>query len=175
MEKGVVRMKTIILPGFSLHNKDWAEEMAGQLKLGHEIIVHNWRHWINGGGLALNYEIDKILQEIGNEKINILAKSVGVYVCLNLIPKIVADVEKVILCGIASIAGEDRKAFVESMTARIPVDNILCIQNENDKYVKFSDAEKFYHSVEPKLKVISKPRSDHDYPYPEDFKVFLSQ
>ncbi|OGM21077.1 hypothetical protein A2714_01965 [Candidatus Woesebacteria bacterium RIFCSPHIGHO2_01_FULL_38_9] len=177
-------MKTIILPGYSEHNKDWAEEMASQMNLGHEVIVHYWRHWppaqrASGpegqeSSFSVRFEIDKILQEIGEEKVNIIAKSVGVFVALNLVPKISSQVTKIILCGIASVAGEDRKSLLDTVAAKIPTENILCIQNENDKFVHFSDAEKFYHSVNPNLNVVSKPRSDHDYPYPEDFQRFLA-
>jgi predicted alpha/beta hydrolase family esterase len=166
-------MNTIILPGYSVHNRDWAEEMKSLMGLDHEVIVHCWKHWMSGS-FSLKRELEKIKEEIGDEKINIIAKSVGVFVALNLIPKISSQVNKIILCGIASVANEDRKALVESMLSMVSVENILCIQNENDKFVKFSDAEKFYHSVEPKLKVVSKPRSDHNYPYPEDIKEFLS-
>jgi predicted alpha/beta hydrolase family esterase len=166
-------MKTLILPGYSLHNKDWAEEIASQLKtLNQKIQVHNWKHWTEGS-FSVKSELERILEEIKNEKVNILAKSVGVYVALKLIPQIPSQVNKVILCGIASVVAEDRKALVETALSKIPLQNILCIQNEFDKYVKYADAEMFYHSVEPKLVVLSKPRSDHDYPYPEDFKNFL--
>ena len=175
MEKEEPKIKTIILPGLSPHNKDWADDTAGQLTSNRFLsIVHNWRHWSKGGSLNLNYEIRELLKKINEERINILAKSVGVYVALNLIPKIPSQINKVILCGIASVANEDRKSLIETLVSNIPVENILCIQNDNDKYVKFSEAEKFYHSVEPQLKVISKPRSDHDYPYPGDFQEFLS-
>jgi len=167
-------MKTVILPGLSEHNREWAEEIASQMNVGHEVIVHNWRHWLEGGSLSLKSELEKILGEIADDEINIIAKSVGVFVALNLIPKISSQVNKVILCGIASVVAEDRYALVKSTLAKIPVENILCIQNENDKFVPYAEAEKFYHSVEPKLKVISKPRSDHNYPYPEDFQKFIA-
>ncbi|KKQ93120.1 hypothetical protein A2865_02680 [Candidatus Woesebacteria bacterium RIFCSPHIGHO2_01_FULL_39_17] len=169
-------MKTIILPGYSEHNKEWAEEVAEKLTAnGLPTTVHYWRHWDDKSlSLSLREEIEKTLGEIGNDKVNIIAKSVGVFVALNLIPKISSQVNKVILCGIASVAGEDRKGLVKTVLSKIPIENILCIQNENDKFVPFPEAEKFYHSVEPKLKVISKPRSDHHYPYPEDFQKFLT-
>ena len=185
-------MKTIILPGYSEHNRVWAEEIAEKLTAnGLQTTVHYWRHWpstspsatssgssdsgSSSGSFSLKYEIKKILEEVGKEeKINIIAKSVGVYVALNLIPRITSQVKKVILCGIASVAGEDRKGLVKTVLSKIPTENILCIQNENDKFVPFVEAEKFYHSVEPKLKVISKPRSDHHYPYLEDFQNFLA-
>ena len=165
-------MKTIILSGYSEHNREWAEEIKSQMDIGHEVVVHNWKHW-TGGNFSLVQELESISQEVGQEKINIIAKSVGVYVALNLIPKISSQINKVILCGIASVVAEDRYALVESTLAKIPVEKILCIQNENDKFVPFAEAEKFYHSVEPKLRVISKPRSDHHYPYSEDFSYFL--
>ena len=167
-------MKTIVLPGFSEHNKDWAIEMSKRMNLEHQVIVHEWLHWTRQAQkFSLNYELRKIEQEIGKEKINIVAKSVGVYVALNLIPKISSQINKVILCGIASAANEDRKNLIETLVSKVPYERILCVQNIHDKYVSFKDAEKFYHLAEPKLKVVSKPRSDHEYPYPEDFREFL--
>lgn len=143
------------------------------MNLGHEVVVHEWRHWSEAKSLSVSYELEEILTEAGDDKINIIAKSVGVMVALNLIPKISSQVNKVILCGIASVANEKRSGLLEGVLSAIPAENILCIQNENDKYVSFDEAERFYHSVEPKLKVVSKPRSDHHYPYPEDFFEFL--
>ncbi|OGM20160.1 hypothetical protein A2863_00875 [Candidatus Woesebacteria bacterium RIFCSPHIGHO2_01_FULL_38_9b] len=167
-------MKTIILPGYSEHNRDWAEGIAEHLNLGHKAFVHEWRHWQEKSlSFSLRNETEKILQEVGEDKINIIAKSVGVYVALNLIPKIALQINKVILCGIASVVSEDRAELVKTLTSKIPLENILCIQNENDKFVPFAEAENFYHSVEPKLTVISMPRSDHNYPYSEDFRKFL--
>lgn len=165
-------MKTIILPGYSPHNKEWAEEMRNQMDLGHKAIVHNWKHWTSGS-FSLKRELGKIKEEIGDEKVNILAKSVGVFVAMNLVLEIASRVGKVILCGIASVSGDDKKDLLRNVLSKVPVDNILCIQNENDRFVKYSDAEKFYHSVEPKLIVVSKPRSDHNYPYPSDFQKFF--
>jgi predicted alpha/beta hydrolase family esterase len=167
-------MITIILPGYSAHNKDWADDVAKKLtETGLQTKAHEWKHW-QSGSFSLPNELKKIIEEIGNEKVNIIAKSVGVYVALNLIPKVTGQINKVILCGIASVANEDRKDLVKFLTEKIDVENILCIQNENDKYVKFDAAKKFYHDVEPRLKVISKPRSDHDYPFIQDFIKFLA-
>lgn len=167
-------MITLILPGYSEHNKIWAEEVAESLSNdGLPTRVHYWRHWSNGGSLSLKYEVNKIIEEIKKEKVNIVAKSVGVYVALKLIPKISSQVHKVVLCGIASVANAERTDLLTEALKLVPVENVLCIQNENDKYVKFTDARHFYHSVEPKLEVISKPRSDHDYPFIADFRNYL--
>jgi predicted alpha/beta hydrolase family esterase len=182
-------MKTIILPGYSEHNRQWAEGIAKELSAsGLLTTVHNWLHWkstqvelnITSGamaksGMSLKVEMERVFKEISNEKVNIIAKSVGVYVALNLIPKISDQINKVILCGIASVASSDRHDLVETLTSKIPLSNILCIQNENDKFVPFAEAQEFYHSVNPKLKVVSMPRSDHNYPYPHDFQKFLKR
>jgi predicted alpha/beta hydrolase family esterase len=168
-------MVTIILPGYSLYNKVWAEGIAKELEEKVlPTIVHEWRHWKKKSiSLSISKEIEKIKEEIGDSELNILAKSVGVYVALNLIPKIPKQVNKAILCGIASVEGEERAALLKEVLEVVPYENILCIQNESDKFVKYPDALSFYHSIEPKLKVVSKPRSDHDYPYPTDFVEFF--
>jgi len=166
-------MKTIILPGYSEHNKDWAMDLAGKLNLGHRVAVIEWEHWSTGGSFSAKKEIEKILKVVGAEKVNVVAKSVGVAVGLEVVPRISSQINKVILCGIASVANEDRKDLLKAFLSNVPVEKILCIQNEKDKFVPYKEAEKFYHSVSPEIKIISKPRSDHDYPYTEDFQKFL--
>lgn len=166
-------MLTIILPGYSAHNKDWAEDIASKLNVGHKVVIVEWDHWRENSSFSLKKEREKILKSVGSEKVNIIAKSVGVAVALETIPDIAKQINKVILCGIASVVSEDRKQLLEKVLSIIPVEKILCIQNENDKFVLFKEAETFYKSVNPKIRVISKPRSDHDYPYPEDFQKFL--
>lgn len=171
-----ITMKTIILPGYSVHNRKWAEEIAVNLRknIGNEVVIHEWRHWKDPSlSLSISKEIKKIIEEIGIEKVNIIAKSVGVYMAFKLIPIISEKVDKIIFCGIASVGGGDRNILLQAILKKIPVKNILCLQNEQDKFVPFPEAEKFYHSVEPSLKVISKSRTDHEYPYFSEFKNFL--
>ena len=157
-------MKTIILPGYSLHNKDWAEEMAG--------TVHYWRHWKTGGSFSLRYELEKILTEIGKNKVNIIAKSVGTGVLMHLLPKIKNQVEKIILCGIPTVSDENKRLFTTSLSA-FPVENVVCFQNTKDPFATFKEVDKFMREVNKKIRVIEKPRSDHNYPYFEDFEKFL--
>jgi len=168
-------MKTIVLPGYSERNKEWADEVADFLGgKGIDCYTHYWSHWKNGGSLATKKEIKKILKILEDGNVNIIAKSAGVMVAMNLVPEIEGRVNKIIFCGIASVAKEERKDLLRGVLDAVPVENILCIQNENDKYVTYSEALKFYNSVEPGLKVISKPRSDHNYPFFEDFLEFLA-
>src|SRR3990167_933371 len=96
MEKGEVETKTIILPGYSKHNREWAEDIKSQMNLHYSVVVHEWMHWANGG-FNLARELKQIKKEIGSDSVNIIAKSVGVFVTLNLMEQIASQVNKVIL------------------------------------------------------------------------------
>jgi len=164
-------MKTLILPGFSIHNKDWAEEVAKNLD--GETIVHNWLHWQNGKtNLSLKEELKNILKEVGSEKVNIIAKSVGTMVTMHLIKIIPNSMEKIILCGLPSVSEERKKLFSTSLSAFDPR-KIVVFQNTKDPFASYEDAKKFMKFVNAKVKIIEKERSDHSYPYFGDFKKFL--
>ena len=80
---------------------------------------------------------------------------------------------KLILCGIPVddfLAGDDK--LYEALKS-LPAEKILVIQNENDNHGSFMKVEALIHQINPQIKVISMPRDDHDYPYPEDFREFL--
>ena len=102
--------RIIILPGYSPHNKDWAIDVRENLikETKGTIIIHEWSHW-NKGSFSLKKELDRIITEIGSDKTDIIAKSVGVAVAMDLIPRIASQVGKVIFCGIAIIDGEGRE------------------------------------------------------------------
>jgi len=169
-------MKTIILPGFSPHNKAWADEVARKLNLGKEgkAEVIDWRHWQNGGGLSVKYEIEKILQIAGSERTNIIAKSVGTYVAAKLAPRIKSQLDKIILCGIPSTSEKRKEIYVKAFSS-FPGKNLVCFQNENDPFAAFDEVKKFMREINPEVKVMRKPGNNHDYPYSEDFEKFLLQ
>ena len=166
-------IKTIILPGYSFKNKLWAEEVREKVRINGEIIIHEWRHWSSEGiEFSFGEEIKKIIQEIGGEKVNIIAKSIGVQTALQLMPKIKNQVNKVILNGFASVEEEVVKGLRQTLLSIRP-SNILVFQNTNDPYANYAEVENMVHSVEPKLKIIEKPADTHSYPYYEEFEAFL--
>lgn len=160
-------MLILILPGFSLSNKDWAYALKKDINLRHEVVIHEWRHWQKGGSLALYYELDQILKKVGKEKINIIAKSVGNHVAMSLLQKIPDQIDKIILCGIPS----QNESY--NILANFPAEKVIVFQNEKDPLGNFSEVERFIKGINPKIKVISMPRSDHSYPYPTEFAEFL--
>ncbi len=167
-------MKTIILPGYSPHNRDWAIELKKDMDLGHEILMHEWRHW-RQGSFSVPREIKSILIKVGKEKINLIAKSVGTRVAMHLVAKIPGQINKVILCGIPT-KGESNTAkqtYSEGLASLSPT-QVIVFQNTKDPFANYKDIEKFIHSINPKIKVVEKSRSDHNYPFSEDFEKFLT-
>lgn len=164
-------MKTIILPGYSSHNKEWEDEVKNDLKLGHEVIPHYWKHW-QGGSMSLKYEVEKVLKEVQDDTFNIIAKSVGTRVAAALVLQAKDQINKIILCGIPSTSPEMEESFKTSF-AHFPTDKIICFQNEKDPFKTAEEVKKFLKKINPKIKVIKKERSDHHYPYSLDFQKFL--
>lgn len=163
----MISMRTIIFPGYSLRNKGWGGEIAKDL----DAKLHYWKHWA-GGSLSVKYEVGKILEEIGDDEVNILAKSIGTMVAMHTIQKIPGRVEKIILCGIPSTSDQRLKLFQKSL-AHFPSENIIVFQNEKDPLGNYKEVKKFMSKVNPRIKVVKMPRSDHNYPYPEEFRKFL--
>lgn len=167
-------MLTIILPGYSAKNKDWAEEVKEKLDLDHKVVIHEWKHW-SGGSFSLSKERLHILENIGITRVNIIAKSVGTRVLMHLIPDILQQLNKVILCGIPTKFESEtpRKLYSKGLTLLSP-SQVTVFQNEKDPLANYSVVEKFIHEVNPKIKVNNMPRSDHHYPYFEEFQNILS-
>jgi len=164
-------MKTIILPGYSPHNKEWADEIKNELKLGHEVITHYWKHW-QSGSMSLNYEVKKVLEEAENETFNLIAKSVGTRVVTALVLQAKEKINKIILCGIPSTSPDMEEAFKKAF-GDFPTEKIICFQNEKDPFKTSKEVKEFLKKINPKIKVIEKERSGHDYPYFSDFQKFL--
>jgi predicted alpha/beta hydrolase family esterase len=166
-------MKTIVLPGYSLHNKDWALEIKKSLSFKQSVLVHQWQHWKKGGDLYPKYEIGKIIKEIKNDKVNLIAKSVGTMIAMKVLAEIGDQIGKIILCGIPTVSPERLELF-QATLKDFPDENIIVFQNSHDPFATYEEVKKFMVKVDPKIKVVEKERSDHNYPYFEDFQLFLS-
>ena len=134
-----------------------------------------WQHW--SGSQVKNGWIEKEAQKIvidsNNKKINIISKSTGTMVCLEIIKSQPQLINKIILCGIplSDFLPSDEKRY-EGLKNFSP-NNILCIQNSKDNHGDYVKVEAFIHNINPNIEIVSKPRDDHHYPYSEDFICFL--
>lgn len=168
-------MKTYILPGYSDKNKSWIDETVE--KMAPAVSAHGiyWKHWDGSPTVDgwIEEEAQRIISDSNNEKVNIVAKSIGTMVCMAVLKLQPELVNKIILCGIPL------KDFLQNDGKRYKIlkdfsqCNILCIQNEQDNYGSFTKAESFVHTINQNIKIISKPRDDHYYPYFDDFIEFL--
>lgn len=167
-------MITIILPGYSVNNREWAYEVKEKLDLNHEVIVHEWQHW-KEGSMSIPREVEKIRDLIRTNSFNICAKSVGTRVAMHLIPMVLNKLGKVILCGIPTRGdSEVTRVLYHSTLQLLGEKDIICLQNKADPFASFADIEKFIHKINPKITVIEKERSDHEYPYFGEFQAFLA-
>lgn len=167
-------MLTLILSGFSLKNKDWAEKTKEELAPDIESQVIYWPHWESEkpeDGWIEN-ETEKIITR-EDPQVNIIAKSVGTLVAMHVLERKPEMVGKLILCGIPLYDFQEGDPMHYKVLRDFPEDMVLCIQNENDNHGSFEAVEKFIHSTNPKLRILSKPRDDHEYPFTENFKEFL--
>lgn len=161
-------MKTMILPGYSISNKDWAEEVAKNIA-GSQ--VHYWKHW-QDGKTSVRDEIGEVEREIGSNNFNVIAKSIGTLVFCLLLPKVEKQIQKIILCGIPlNDIAPDLDSY--KVLRNIDPNKILVIQNSEDPHGSYKQVAEFLGNIDPQIKIISKPASDHNYPYNQEFKNFL--
>lgn len=165
-------MTTIILPGYSLHNKDWADESA---KLLSDSNVFYWKHWKLNSPISISVSSppSKFIELIKEEKINILAKSVGTYVASKIISTYPRKINKVILCGIpiTNLLKNDivyKRAFNSAKS-----ENLIIFQNDKDPLGQGEAVKQIIKNMDFNFEVLINSRSDHNYPFYNDFKKFL--
>jgi len=167
-------MRTIILPGYSLSNREWAEEIAKRLPAK----IHIWKHWETGEqkDFSLQNEVQKVLSEIGDSNVNIIAKSIGTLVAVTLLDKIAPQIQKIILCGIPTAFIKDNRLEDKSylLLKDFPSENVLIIQNKKDPLATYNQIKEMFSKINPKIKVIEGNRENHSYPFYSDFESFLS-
>ncbi len=167
-------MITFILPGYSSHNRDWVLETAQKLKLGHEVRPVLWDHWTDSEkSFRPESKAQDVVDVLLKDKCNIIAKSVGTLVTALTLQQIPDRIEKIILCGIPSVS-EKRLEIFKDAFKNFPPEKVVCFQNFKDPLASFGEIKEFMSKVNPKIRVIEKPRSDHNYPYSSNFQEFLS-
>lgn len=169
-------MNTYIFPGFSIKNKDWAEQTQNNLKESHDTSIVYWKHWESGKADPnwIGAEVNNLFEMVKGQKVNIIAKSIGTLVTMKLLLESRDSINKIVLSGIPlhdlSEAGKENYNVLKNF----PTDKVLCIQNDEDNHGNFQEVNQFINSINPNIHIISKHRSDHEYPYFTDFIEFIS-
>ena len=152
-----------------MHNRQWAYEVKKNLKVKSDVLVYEWEHWKNNGSMKVSFEVEKLIFLIGNEKVNIIAKSVGTRITMLLADKKSDIFQKVILCGIPV----DPVGYAKGLK-KIGSEKLLVIQNSKDPFMSYGKIRLYLKLIDKRIKVIKKEASNHDYPYYSDFNKFLN-
>lgn len=165
-------MKTIIIPGYSHKNKEWAEETAKNIP---DSFIYEFRHWSDPTArFKAKDEALSIVTKVGEDTVNIVAKSIGSLVAVIALKKIKEKVNKIIFCGIpVEDISEDEKWEYKVLSDFDP-SKIIVYQNSEDFHGSFETVRKFLSLINPNIKIVEKPGSTHDYPFYEEFKNFLN-
>lgn len=161
-------MQTLILPGYSSKNKEWVDEVAKNLKVNHIIRPFYWMHWTDeSSNFDAQEKANLIIKHIKEDKINIIAKSIGTLVASKVVEKIPNQIERIIFCGIplTSLSVEDLNII--KFVINILGNKFLGFQNMDDPHGSFEQVKNFGNI---KMKVAS----DHNYPYFDEFNKFLT-
>jgi len=170
-------MDVLILPGFSPKNKTWAQAVQKDLNPFSPTTYVAWSHWETGKAEDqwAEDEAGKINTNSQGKQLNIIAKSLGTLVTMIILKSKPELINKIILCGIpiTDLRKDDEKYYEQ--LAIFPSDKLLCIQNIDDNHGSYIAVEKFLHSLNPDIKMISTPRANHEYPYSKLFLDFLNK
>ncbi len=166
---------TFILPGYSPRNREWAEEVAKSLKISGEVRPIFWDHWTDPIQTLRPKEKAELIVRLASKKgqINIIAKSVGTLIAAYIARAIPDRIEKVVLCGVPSTSLMRQKIFGDAFS-NFPPEKIIVYQNDGDPFKKPDEIKTFFSKINTNIKVIAKPRRDHNYPYYEEFNAYLT-
>ena len=168
-------MVTVILPGYSAHNKEWLEETAKTINVEGEIRAIYWEHWEDPEKKFDANEKARLINDIaGIRSVDIIAKSIGTLVAAHMILKSPAKIRKIVFCGIPfNDLSEVDKEVIKSALSSISHQNAICFQNNEDPHGSFDQVNNFLSGFDSEIEVVSKSRDDHEYPYVDEFRRFL--
>lgn len=161
-------MNILYLPGNSVLNKEEAYNIKAELsKLGHNVVVHEWRHWVDQSmHWGLNEEISRI-KNLKLEDIDIvIGKSIGSFVASKLVSDILVFPKKVVLLGLPLNSELISIDVYEACLARME-DNVTLIQNDQDPFGPMDKVTQLSKN-NPKAKLVVKIANNHIYNYPLD-------
>lgn len=165
--------KLIVLPGYSKSNLTWAEKMKKDLDQEYETYIVHWKHWEDEKAEHLEEEPGKLKEMIGDEKVLVLAKSIGTWIAVKTLAKVNDKIAALVMCGIPFADIPDKEKSDYQVLANFSADKVICIQNMDDPHGTFIQARGFLRGINPQIKVLEKLATTHDYFYAADFLDFF--
>lgn len=168
-------MVTLIIPGYSSHNKAWLEETASNIRSDGEIRPIYWGHWTDETiKFSAKTKADLLDGVSGKRVVDIIAKSIGTLVAAYLIEKSPEKIRKVVLCGVPlnDLSEKDKEVYKNAFR-KISPSIILIIQNDEDPHGGVEALKGLLSEFGNDIEILTKARADHEYFYQNDFDSFL--
>lgn len=168
-------MVTVIIPGYSAHNKTWLEQTANSIRGEGEVRPIYWNHWTDPDAKFDPAEKANLLDGVaGKRVVDIVAKSLGTLVASYLIMKSPEKIKKVIFCGVPlNDIGEEEKEMIKNALRKIPLENVIFFHNDEDPHGGYEALKGFLAEFGSDIQIVQKARDDHEYFYTDEFNRFL--
>ncbi len=160
-------MNALYLSGESLYNKDWMKEVVSDLSpLFEKNLMHEYRHWDQGGPIDFSYELPHVIEEVDDKLAPyfIIAKSVGSVLSMLGIARGALDPEFCVFIGVPlplAKRTEDALAF----WARNYHKDSLFIQNDQDPLTSAQELKEYLQSINlQKYEFETMSGDSHNYP-----------
>jgi predicted alpha/beta hydrolase family esterase len=167
-------MTTIIVPGFSVKNHEWAQNLAQNLT--EEIKVLNYPHWESGNNtdFSVSKMADELVAMVGQDPVNIVAKSVGNLISATALPRIKDLVNRLVILGIpiSDLHPEDPPTYKNLDV--LGSEKVSVFQNDQDPHGTFDQAVGMFKNIGLGIEITKMPAADHEYLYPEEVKKVVS-
>jgi predicted alpha/beta-hydrolase family hydrolase len=170
--------RLLILPGFSIKNKNWAEKTVTDLQPHFEARIWEWKHWGTGDNADFSAESEAThiitrFEGANTEKVYIIAKSIGTLVLSKIVQQSPNLFDKIILCGVP-LNDLEKDDYQNYESLRQIESRAICFQNDKDPHGNFAQVSKFFEEENINIPVVKKIADNHDYCYSSDFISFLS-
>lgn len=178
-------MHIIFLPGFSPRNQAEMQSIVTKLEeAGHEVYSHHWLHWQEAvEGMEPSQfdpvvELSRILHELEDRQIGeltIIAKSIGTYETMWLLPKIQSNIkiQRIVLMGVPlhDLTTGDKLLFLNTLDkSGVPT---YVIQNSGDSHGTAAEVKEFLGELSTEF--ITMEADDHNYNYPDKIVGLMSE
>lgn len=158
-------MKVLILGGNSRRHYDWTRQLGAYfVTAGHEIVLHDYRHWATGDETTdVDYELAQLASLMNDEKdYAILAKSIGTVITVLGVKQGVLRTSRCVLLGIPYKVAVGQLADFDADLKLLP--STIVLQNEYDPYGSAEEVASHLAVVQnPAIKLIETPGDTHDY------------
>jgi hypothetical protein len=160
-------MNALFLSCESIYNKAWMEQVVDTLApLFEKTILHNYRHWEQGGPIDFEYELPRVIEEIDDHLAPyvIFAKSAGSVLSMIGIARGALDPEYCIFVGVPLPLAK-RSDDALTTWAHNYHRGSLFVQNDRDPLTGAAELSAYLKAIQlEQYELVTLPGDSHNYP-----------